>query len=109
MATRSLATMSVDALLKLRNDIGEILARRSHVLKEELRSLGSDYAEVGRIALYGKKKAGAMAAAEERPPRKVKSARRTKRRTSAAASTGHKTSKRRTATKSSRRKSAKRK
>ena|SRR5262245_2981759 len=52
---RSLASMSVDALLKLRNDISGILSRRADALRRELRSLGEDYKEVGRIAIYGKK------------------------------------------------------
>jgi DNA-binding protein H-NS len=50
----SLASMSVDALLKLRDDIGVVLSRRADALKKELASLGADYREVGRIAIYGK-------------------------------------------------------
>ena len=53
---QTLASMSIDALLKLRNDIGAALSRKAEGLKKELASLGADYAEVGRIALYGKKK-----------------------------------------------------
>ena len=54
---RRLASMPNDALVKLGNRIGAILRRRADALKRELRSLGEDYAEVGRIALYGKKRA----------------------------------------------------
>jgi len=50
------ASMSVDALLKLRDSIGVVLSRKAVQLKKELASLGTDYAEVGRIAIYGKKK-----------------------------------------------------
>ena len=53
-----LASMSVDSLLKLRDDIGTVLSRKAAALKKELASLGADYAEVGRIAVYGKKKRG---------------------------------------------------
>jgi DNA-binding protein H-NS len=59
MPKQSLASMSVDALLKLRNEIGAILHRKAEGLKKELKAIGADYAEVGRIAVYGKKKAKA--------------------------------------------------
>ena len=55
MAKQNLASMSVDALLKLKDDIGTALSKKADALKKELVSLGSDYAEVGRIAVYGKK------------------------------------------------------
>jgi len=55
MAKQNLASMSVDALLKLKDDIGAALSKKADALKKELVSLGSDYAEVGRIAIYGKK------------------------------------------------------
>ncbi len=51
-----LASMSVEALIKMRDDVAAALGRKADVLKKELASLGSDYAEVGRIAVYGKKK-----------------------------------------------------
>jgi len=57
MVMKNLKSMSVDALLKLRNEVGAILSRRADALKKELASLGADYADVGRIALYGRKKA----------------------------------------------------
>lgn len=73
MAKKSnLASMSVDALLKMRDDIGVIISRKADQLKKELASLGADYAEVGRIALYGKKKAsrkGSKVAAKYRNPK----------------------------------------
>lgn len=56
MPKQRLASLSVDALLKLKNDISGILSRRADALRRELRSLGEDYKEVGRIAIYGKKK-----------------------------------------------------
>jgi DNA-binding protein H-NS len=57
---KSLSLLSVDALFKLRDDVGAALARRADALKKELAAIGSDYAEVGRIAIYGKKKAGSL-------------------------------------------------
>jgi|SRR5262249_27916188 len=51
----SLTSMSVDTLLKLRQDIGSVLARKADDLKNELKAIGADYADVGRIAVYGRK------------------------------------------------------
>ena len=62
-----LAAMSVDALLKLRDDIGAALARKAEGLKKELATLGADYAEVGRIAVYGKKKRKTLAGRKVAP------------------------------------------
>jgi DNA-binding protein H-NS len=56
MAKQNLSLLSVDALLKLRDDIGAVLSRKANELKKQLASLGADYAEVGRIAVYGKTK-----------------------------------------------------
>ena len=53
---QKLSLLSIDALLKLRGDVDAALGRKADALKKELASLGSDYAEVGRIAIYGKKK-----------------------------------------------------
>ena len=50
-----LASLSVEALFKLRDEVAAALGRKADALKKELASLGSDYAEVGRIAIYGKK------------------------------------------------------
>src|SRR5206468_115705 len=55
MAKQNLSSMTVDALLKLRNDIGAVLSRKADDLKTELKAIDADYANVGRIALYGKK------------------------------------------------------
>jgi DNA-binding protein H-NS len=55
MAKQNLSSMTVHALLKLRDDIGAVLSRKADELKTELKAIGSDYADVGRIALYGKK------------------------------------------------------
>ena len=55
MAKQTIAAMSIEALVKLRNEIGAALNRKAELLRKELASLGSDYAGVGRIALYGKK------------------------------------------------------
>jgi DNA-binding protein H-NS len=57
MAKQSnLASLSIGALVKMRDDIGSILSSRAESLKRELRAIGSDYKEVGRIAVYGKRK-----------------------------------------------------
>jgi len=52
---RNLSLLSTEALLKLRDDVVAALSRRANAIKKELASLGSDYAEVGRIAIYGRK------------------------------------------------------
>ncbi len=56
MAKKNLSSMTVDALLNLRDEIGAVLSRKADGLKKELKAIGADYAEVGKIALYGKKK-----------------------------------------------------
>ena len=57
MARQSrLSTLSINALLKMRDEIGAILGRRADALKKELQAIGDDYKEVGRIAVYGRKK-----------------------------------------------------
>ena len=42
MAKVSLASMSVDALLKLREDIGTVLSRKANELREQLSRLGDE-------------------------------------------------------------------
>jgi DNA-binding protein H-NS len=42
MAKQSLSSMSVDALLKLRNDIGVVLDQKADTLRSQLRSLGQN-------------------------------------------------------------------
>jgi len=69
MAKQSLASMSLDALLKLRDEVGAALSRRAEGLKKELRALGEDYKEVGRIAIYGKKKTARKVAPKYRDPK----------------------------------------
>jgi DNA-binding protein H-NS len=63
--------MSVDALVKLRDEIGAVLTQKAQALQKQLASLGSDYAEVGRIAVFGRKKsrAGQRVAAKYRHPK----------------------------------------
>ncbi len=56
MAKQRLASMPLGALMKLRDRVGAIIDRRATALKKELRSLGEDYAEVGRIAVYGRRR-----------------------------------------------------
>jgi DNA-binding protein H-NS len=53
---KNLSLLSVEALFKLRDDVAAALSSRADALKKEL---GSDYAEVGRIAIYGRKTRGA--------------------------------------------------
>jgi len=48
MATASLASMSVDALLKLREDIGAVLSRKASGLREQLARLGEEEIVVKR-------------------------------------------------------------
>src|SRR5262249_53988729 len=60
MPTRSLKSMSIDALFELRNAVTSALTRRAAALKKELAALGADYAEVGRIAVYGKRRARSL-------------------------------------------------
>jgi DNA-binding protein H-NS len=55
-----LASMSVEELIKMRDDVATALGRKADALKKELVSLGSADAEVGRIAIYGKKKQGSL-------------------------------------------------
>jgi DNA-binding protein H-NS len=74
MAKKSLTTMTSEALVKLRDQIGSILNRRAGALQRELRSLGQDYANVGRIALYGRKtsKTGGSKLAGRKVPAKYR-------------------------------------
>jgi DNA-binding protein H-NS len=67
---KSLTAMSVDALLKMRDSITAALSQKAGVLKKELSRMGADYAEVGRIAIYGKKSrlAGRKVAPKYRGP-----------------------------------------
>jgi DNA-binding protein H-NS len=53
---KKLSLLSVEALFRLRDEVAAALGQKAEALKKELASLGADYAEVGRIAVYGKKK-----------------------------------------------------
>jgi DNA-binding protein H-NS len=53
---KKLSLLSVEALFKLRDEVAAALGQKAEALKKELASLGADYAEVGRIAVYGRKK-----------------------------------------------------
>jgi DNA-binding protein H-NS len=62
MAKQNLASMSVEALLKLRDDIGAVLGRKADELKQQLSRLGdggsissSRTASAGRRTLKGRK------------------------------------------------------
>ena len=55
---KSLTAMSVDALLKMRDNITAALRQKAGVLKKELSRMGADYAEVGRCDLRQEISAG---------------------------------------------------
>jgi DNA-binding protein H-NS len=57
---KKLSLLSVEALFKLRDDVAAALGQKAEALKKELRSLGEDYAEVGRIAIYGRKRGSSL-------------------------------------------------
>ena len=52
---KNLSLMSAEALLKLRADVVTALSQKADAIKKQLAALGSDYAAVGRIAVYGRK------------------------------------------------------
>src|SRR5262245_36540294 len=53
---KQLRSMTIQALIALRDEIGTVLGNRAEALKKELAAVGADFAQVGRIAVYGKKK-----------------------------------------------------
>ena len=57
---KKLSLLSVEALFKLRDDVAAALSQKAEALKKELRSLDEDYAEVGRIAIYGRKRGSSL-------------------------------------------------
>ena len=57
---KKLSLLSVEALFKLRDDVAAAISRKAEGLKKELAAIDSDYAEVGRIAVYGKKRGGSL-------------------------------------------------
>lgn len=69
---KQLRSYSVQELLHLRDEIGAVLSSKAKILRDELAALGSDMAEVGRIAIFGKAKkslAGRKAAVKYRDPK----------------------------------------
>jgi DNA-binding protein H-NS len=44
----------MQALVKLREDVAATLGQKADALRKELAAIGSDYARVGRIAIYGR-------------------------------------------------------
>jgi DNA-binding protein H-NS len=57
MARTNIGSMSVDALLKLRNDIGKVLSQRAKQLRDQLSMLGGEVAR-GRRRRRGGMKGG---------------------------------------------------
>jgi DNA-binding protein H-NS len=59
MAKQNLASMSIDSLLKLRDDVADVLSRKADELKGQLSRLGGDNVGSGRkaSALKGRKAA----------------------------------------------------
>ena len=47
---KSLTSMSVDVLLKMRDDVTAAIGKKADALKKELAEMGADYKEVGRSA-----------------------------------------------------------
>jgi len=58
--TKKLSLLSVESLFKLRDDVAAALDQKAEAIKKQLRSLGEDYAEVGRIAIYGRKRGSSL-------------------------------------------------
>ena len=69
MAKQNIASLSVDALLKLRDDIGLVLSQRAEALKKQLASLGADYGESRRGRKTRKSLAGRKVAPKYRDPK----------------------------------------
>jgi DNA-binding protein H-NS len=55
MARTSLSSMSVEALLKLRDDVGKVLSQKAVHLEEQLSKLGGEIASGRRNGLKGRK------------------------------------------------------
>ena len=68
---KSLTSMSVDVLLKMRDDVTAAIGKKADALKKELAEVGADYKEVGRTALDGRK--GKSAIAGRKVPPKYRS------------------------------------
>ena len=69
MAKQNLAVMSVDALLKLRDDIGDVLSRKADELKGQLSQLGGDTVGNGRRGRKVSRLKGRKAAVKFRHPK----------------------------------------
>jgi hypothetical protein len=63
--------MSVAALVKMRDDISTILSQRAAAARQGLRSLGEDYAHIGRIAVYGRQNAAKRRAGSQRAAKRT--------------------------------------
>jgi DNA-binding protein H-NS len=68
MAKINLASMSVDALLQLREDVGRALTRKAGDLQRQLAALGKDVGAGGRRAGRGSALKGTTVAAKYRGP-----------------------------------------
>jgi hypothetical protein len=79
MAKQNLAAMSVDALLKLRDDIGAVLGRKADQLKGQLSRLGGDTVGNGRRGRKASTLKGRKAAIKYRHPKTAKKVRRKRR------------------------------
>jgi DNA-binding protein H-NS len=55
MPRQNLASMSVEALLKLKDEVSAALGRKATSLKQELARLGDDAVDIVHIARYGRK------------------------------------------------------
>src|SRR5262245_41505354 len=69
---KQVRSMTIQALIKLRDEVADAISSKAAALKKELAAVGADYAEVGRIALYGKKKSkssGTTVAPKYRDPK----------------------------------------
>ena len=68
---KQLRSYSIQALVKLRDEVGAVLASKAASLRKELAAVGSDFPDVGKIAMYGRKKnlVGRKVAAKYRDPK----------------------------------------
>jgi DNA-binding protein H-NS len=71
LMVQRLTSMSVEALLTLRDQIGSVLSNKAATLKKELTALGADFPAVGHIAVPARKKslAGTKVAPKYRDPK----------------------------------------
>ena len=71
MAKTNLTSMSVDALLKLRDDIADVLSRKAHELKQQLSRLAGDTATGRKPRTQNRSKTGKKAASKKVASKKV--------------------------------------